>query len=454
MDRQGPAARFSRGGPALARGRALRGPDILRRMFGGLLLAGALLWLAMLLGGGRLAHAGEAAVSGAIAGVPGAATGQPASGIALSLRGTGDLGIVIERAAGRVQIVNTSRRERLATVDGLGDLSHASAVFSRDGRYAYVFGRDGGLSKVDLLAGRLAKRIVQAGNAIGGAISQDGRFVAAQNYQPGGVRIFDAETLAPVAEIPAVGEGMTSASKVVGLADAPGQRFVFSLFEAGEIWVADLSQDPAQPKVTRYRNVGRQPYDGLITPDGRYYLAGLFGEDGLAMLDLWQPEQGVKKVLAGYGRGEAPLPVYKMPHLRGWAMAGGRLYLPAIGRHEVLVVDVRDWREVGRIAVRSQPVFVMARPDGREVWVNFAHPDNGHVQVIDTLRQQVVNTLQPGRAVLHMEFAARGEAVWVSARDDHKVVVYDTATHRPLAELPADAPSGILMTWRAQRIGL
>ena len=64
---------------------------------------------------------------------------------------------------------------------------------------------------------------------------------------------------------------------------------------------------------------------------------------------------------AGYGRGQQPLPVYKMPHLRGWAVAG-RAYLPAIGRHEVLVVDTQTWQEVGRIPVAGQPVFVMARP--------------------------------------------------------------------------------------------
>ena len=49
-------------------------------------------------------------------------------------RGTGDLGVVIERAIGRIQIVNTTRRARVAEVAGLGDLSHASVVYSRDGR--------------------------------------------------------------------------------------------------------------------------------------------------------------------------------------------------------------------------------------------------------------------------------------------------------------------------------
>ena len=74
-------------------------------------------------------------------------------------------------------------------------------MFSRDGRYAYVFGRDGGLTKVDLLTQAIVKRVIQAGNSIGGAISADGRVVAAQNYEPGGVKLFES-VLAP--------EGLTS----------------------------------------------------------------------------------------------------------------------------------------------------------------------------------------------------------------------------------------------------
>lgn len=369
----------------------------------------------------------------------------------VNLRGTGDLGLVIERASGRVQVVDTTRRSVIGKIEGLGDLSHASVVYARDGRFAYVFGRDGGLSKVDLLRQRIEKRIMQAGNSIGGAVSQDGRLVAAQNYTPGGVRIFDAETLALVADIPAeYGNGQLS--KVVGLADAPGNRFVFSLFDAGEIWVADLS-NRAKPELKKFRNIGKQPYDGLVTPNGRYYLAGLFGEDGLALIDLWHPEQGSRRILEHYGRGEEKLPVYKMPHLRGWSIAGGYAYLPAIGRHELLVVETEHWREVTRVPVAGQPVFAIARPDGRQVWVNFAFPDNAAVQVVDTETQRVIRTLQPGRAALHFEFTPRGEAVWISSRDDNRVMVYDTASFSLLAELPAVNPSGIFFTNRAGKTG-
>ena len=210
----------------------------------------------------------------------------------------------------------------------------------------------------------------------------------------------------------------------------------------------------APSRVTRFEKVGRQPYDALVTPDGRHYIAGLFGEDGLAMIDLWEREPRVRRILAGYGRGEQPLPVFKMPHLRGWAVAGRHAWLPAIGRHEVLVVDTESWREVGRIAVAGQPVFVMAQPDGRQVWVNFAVPDYHRVQVIDTQRRAVVKTLEPGAAVLHMEFTPRSEAVWISSRDANRVSVIDTNDYSTLATLPIEAPSGIFFTSRAARMGL
>jgi protein NirF len=365
--------------------------------------------------------------------------------------GTGDLGVVIERGRGTVAIVNTSTRTLLAEVPGLGDLSHASVVFARDGASAFVFGRDGALTRVDLLRQRIDARVMQAGNSIGGAISADGTLVAAQNYTPGGVKVFDARTLELVADIPAL-TAAGQRSRVVGLVDLPGRRFAYALFDADAICIADLSQ-PGAPRVTRFDGIGRQPYDALVTPDGRHYIAGLFGEDGLALVDLWQREPRARRILAGYGRGEQPLPVYKMPHLRGWAVAGRHAYLPAIGRHEVLVVDTLTWQEVGRIAVAGQPVFVIAQPDGRQVWVTFALPDYHRVQVIDTPSQRVVRTLEPGKAILHLEFTPRGEAVWLSARDDNRVVVLDTQNFQTLASLPVDSPSGIFFTARAARLG-
>jgi protein NirF len=372
-------------------------------------------------------------------------------GQATELRGTGDLGVIVERASGSVQIVSTTTRSTLGRVTGLGDLSHASVVYSPDERYAYVFGRDGALTKVDLLQTLIVKQIEQAHNSVGGAISQNGRLLATSNYDPGGVRIFSADTLEKVADIRAeYGHGQVS--KVVGLVDAPGQRFVFSLFEAGEIWVADL-HDPKTPKLQKFK-AGKEPYDALISPEGRYYIAGLFGEEGLALLDLWNPAVGIQRILPEQAKDDPKLPVFKMPHLEGRALMGDYWFLPAVGRHEIWVVDRREWKVVKKIPVSGQPVFVIPNPDERQIWINFALPDNDQLEVIDTRDLHVAKRLNPGKAVLHMEFTPKGDEVWVSVRDDDRVLVYDTETFEELGRLKAEKPSGIFLTARAHRLGL
>jgi len=369
---------------------------------------------------------------------------------------TGDIGIIIERMDGSVLIINNSSLSILCRVEGLGDLSHASVVFSRDARYAFVFGRDGGLTKIDLLKGKINQRIIQSGNSIGGAISQDGRYIAVSNYEPGGVNIFLADDLTKVADIPAVYGASNMRSKTVGLVDAPGNQFLFSLYDGNEIWQIQMDRqtDTVKSDIKKYQNAGKAPYDALISSNGRYYIAGLFGEDGLSLLDLWHPEKGIRRILSHYGKGEKKLPVYKMPHLEGWAIAGNHAFLPAVGRHEVLVVDTSNWQEISRVKVHSQPVFAMASPDDRQIWVNFAFPDNNTLQVIDSETFKIIKQFQPGKGILHMEFTPRSEHVWVSVRDIDEIIVYDTQTLTEIKRLPAKKPSGIFFTSRAHRIGL
>ena len=354
---------------------------------------------------------------------------------------TGDLGLVIERAKGSVLLVDQSDRASIARIEGLGDLSHASIVYSSDERYAYVFGRDGGLTKVDIVERKIANRVVQGGNSIGGAISDDGKLVAVSNYEPGGVRIFDAETLELVADIP-------TESKTIGLVDVPGRRFVFTMWDTGETWIADMSNGP-EPEITKITDMGKNPYDALVTGNGRTYITGLFGEDGLTALDLWEDDPKPIRVMPNYGRGQEEMPVYKMPHLEGWALTGSEFVLPAVGHHEVLWVDAQTLEETGRTKTYSQPVFAMARPDGRQVWVNFAHPMNDTIQVIDTVTKEVIHQFKPGPAVLHMEFTPRGHEIWVSVRDENKVKIYDTHSYELLREIDADSPSGMFFTARA-----
>ena len=363
------------------------------------------------------------------------------------LRGTGDLGLIVEREAGSLLVVDRGERAAIGRIEGLGDLSHASLVYSPDERFAYVFGRDGGLTKVDILTQKIVKRVVQGGNSIGGAISDDGKLVAVSNYEPGGVKVFDAETLDLVADVP-------MGSKTVGIADVPGGRFAVATWDSGEVWLLDHSADPAKPVITKLSGIGANPYDALLTGDGRTYIVGLFGEKGLTAVDLWQDPPKVTRFLPDYGKDQPDLPVYKMPHLQGWTLADGVFALPAVGLHQLLWVDAANLSEIARTDLAGQPVFAVARPDKREIWVNFAPPGNDKVQIIDVMTHQVTDTITPGKGVLHMEFAPRGREVWLSVRDENRVEIRDARSHEVLAEIPARAPSGIFFTDRAHQTGL
>ncbi|WP_294931499.1 cytochrome D1 domain-containing protein [uncultured Paracoccus sp.] len=370
-----------------------------------------------------------------------------APALADELRGTGDLGLIVEREAGSLLVVDRSARAALGRIEGLGDLSHASLVYSPDERFAYVFGRDGGLSKVDILTRQIVNRVVQGGNSIGGAISDDGALIAVANYEPGGVKVFDAGTLDLVADVP-------MESKTVGIADVPGSRFIVATWDTGEAWILDHSANPADPVITKLEGIGANPYDALLTADGRRYIIGLFGEKGLTQVDLWQDPPQVTRFLPDYGKDQPDMPVYKMPHLQGWTLADGVFALPAVGLHQLLWVDADELTEIGRTDLVGQPVFALARPDRREVWVNFAPPNNDTIQVVDVLTHEVTETLTPGPGVLHMEFAPRGREVWLSVRDENRVEIRDARTREVLGEIQANAPSGIFFTDRAHRTGL
>jgi protein NirF len=171
-------------------------------------------------------------------------------------------------------------------------------------------------------------------------------------------------------------------------------------------------------------------------------------------IDLWADEPKPVRFLKDYGKTADDLPVYKMPHLQGWAFTEGQFVLPAVGAHELLWVDRATLEPTGRTPAHGQPVFIIAQPASPYVWVNFATPLNDTVQVVDSRTHKVVRSITPGPAVLHMEFAPRGAEVWISVRDSNKVMIYDTRSFRQIGEIDAQSPSGIFFTARAHRTGL
>ena len=372
--------------------------------------------------------------------------------------GVGSRVFVVERESGSLAVYDFVERKLLPKrITGLGNLNHATMIFSPDLRYGYLATRGGKVSRIDLEKLELAGELFTSENSIDNAISHDGRYIATAEYVPGGVTIVDARTLEVVKAHRATytRDDQTHASRATGIVDAPGGRFVCVLIEAAEIWVIDATK-PDFPIEHRIPTPQANPYDAMITPDGRYYVVGHMQSDRVSVLDLTRPEAGVREVsLRDPARDfERSAPV-KLPHLASWAVAGSRVFVPLVGEDRLAVLDRTTWEFEASIPLRGHPVYAVRSPSEREVWVSFSgEEDDAYVQTIDTGTLAVTDTIRVGRRIYHMDFTPRGSHVLVSANQDDRLFLVNAATHRIEDSVELRSPSGIFGVWRAFRIGL
>ena len=244
--------------------------------------------------------------------------------------------------------------------------------------------------------------------------------------------------------------GQAKPSKTVGLVDAPGRRFITTLSDGPNLDHRLRGHPRCRPR--RFRAVGKLPYDGSITSDGRHYIAGLFGEDGLVHLDLWAEPPAPRRILDGYGRGEQPLPVYKMPHLEGWALMGDRFLLPAVGRNELLAVDAARFVEIGRSRYTGSRCSPSRAPTAARRGSTSPSEERHHPDRRWPVAQRRARAEARPRRAAHGIYP-RGHEVWVSVRDADRVDVYDARSFEKVGEVAAQKPSGIFFTARAHRIG-
>ncbi len=372
--------------------------------------------------------------------------------------GIGSRVFVVERASGSLAVYDFIARKLLPTrITGLGNLKHATMIFSPDLRYGYLATRNGQVSRIDLEKLERTGVVFTSENSIDNAISQDGRSIATAEYVPGGLTLLDAESMEVLKKHPASFEisGERVASRVTGVVDAPGNRFVCVLIEAAEIWVIDASK-PDFPIQHRIKTRQENPSDAMITPDGRYYVVGHMKSDRVSILDLTQPEAGIREVsLRDPKRDYDRSTPAKLPHLASWAVAGNWIFVPLVGEDRLAVLDRATWKFDRSIPLRGHPVYAVRSPTEREVWVSFSgEEDDAFVQVIDVEKLTVTDTIRLGRRIYHMDFTPRGSHVLVSANADNKLLLVNATTHEIEDSVEVASPSGIFGAWRAFRIGL
>jgi len=148
------------------------------------------------------------------------------------------------------------------------------------------------------------------------------------------------------------------------------------------------------------------------------------------------------------------VPLWKVPHLKGWAIAGGLAVLPAVQREVALVYNTRDWQLIAEIPLVGTALYTVSGPDNRYVWIDIVGKNGDIIQVIDLKTLDVVKTFSPGKGATHPQFTTKGNAVYISLMDEDRVVVYNPNTFEKIKEFPAKRPSGIFSAERGHKFGM
>ena len=366
--------------------------------------------------------------------------------------GVGSRVFVVERSTSSLAVYDLSSRELLPRrIEKLGDLTHATMVFSVDLSSAYLATRSGKLTRIALDSLEVTSDVFTSKNSIDVAVSHSGRYVATAEYAPGGVTVLDARSLRVVRRLQAPD------SRVTGIVDAPGHRFVCVLMDKPAVWLIDASGDPEQITVeARVTLPADEAYDAMITPDGEHYLVGHRNSERVSVVSVAHPELGARQIsLRDPTRTYDQAPPVKLPHLAAWAVARGRVFVPLVGEKRLAVLENGSFRFLGSISLRGHPVYAVRAPSEREVWVSFSGAeDDAYVQIIDAENLSVLSTLEVGKRIYHFDFTPRGAEVLVSANGADQLIVIDARTRKLLDQESLRSPSGIFGPWRAFRLGL
>jgi len=215
-----------------------------------------------------------------------------------------DITFATERDASLVDFIDSTTGKVLSRHKA-GFAVHVTVTNKKNPRYAYSISRSGKLTMFDIAApGQPALASVQVGQESRGlAVSPDGKYVIAGNYNPGGAVLCDATTLEPLKAYDTSRvidpDGQIGPSRVASLADTPyGPYFAMALKDAGHTYIIDYSK-PDFPIVGDIPNIGKILHDAFLNEDegedfGRYFMIASQGSDVVGIVDFKEKNLAAK----------------------------------------------------------------------------------------------------------------------------------------------------------------
>ena len=365
---------------------------------------------------------------------------------------------VVERASEKMAVIDISTMELLHKIPMNANLRHVSMVFDAALKYGYTSTRNGRLARIDLETMKYAGYLPTSKNSIGLAISQDGKTVAVSEYKPGGITLIDVESFKVVQMIKSTVKfkGKEITSRITGLVDAGNNTFVCALMDAQEIWVIG-KKNPSDKNekysvLHRIKAAAANPFDAMITPEGRYYVTGHFDSNIASLVDLWNITKTARTIKLEEEK-VSRIPV-KMPHMEAWAMTSGKIFVPAPGVKKLYVLSGKIFKVLRSIKLIGDPVYAVVHPNQREIWVTFSGDVDGKIQIINTQSEKTKKILDVGKKIYHLVFTPKGEKALVSSNMTNEFIAINPFTYKVTKKIKIDSPSGIFGVWRAFQIGL
>jgi YVTN family beta-propeller protein/autotransporter-associated beta strand protein len=252
-----------------------------------------------------------------------------------------------------------------------------NAVFSPDGRFAYVVSSgsgSGSVSVIDVMARTIVNTIPASGNPQGLTISPNGQFLYITNTTNNTISVIATATNQVVGSPIAVG------TNPVGVAVSP---------DGTTLYVTNITSDTVSVinattrAVTTTVAVGTSPFGVSVSPDGsKAYIVNEAGGGTVSVINT-----ATQTVIATIGIGGAPLSVAITPD-------GTRAYV-ANQSGSVSVIDTATESVIATIPISNGAAGVAITPNGSLAYVTTGN----QTLIIDTVTNAVigsVNTPIPG----------------------------------------------------------
>ncbi|HFQ61655.1 MAG TPA: nitrite reductase [Epsilonproteobacteria bacterium] len=348
-----------------------------------------------------------------------------------------DITFATERDASLVDFIDSTTGKVLSRHKA-GFAVHVTVTNKANPRYAYSISRSGRLTMFDIGApGQPALASVQVGQESRGlAVSPDGKYVIAGNYNPGGAVLCDAMTLEPLKAYDTSRvinpDGEIGPSRVASLADTPyGPYFAMALKDAGHVYIIDYSK-PNFPIVGDVPNIGKILHDAFLNEDegkdfGRYFMIASQGSDVIGIVDFKEKNLAA---LVHTGPRSKPHPGQGS----SWYSKGQNKQLHATNSMNFgdTVIWDSNWKVVKHVKTAGGGLFVGTSPHTPWIWADCVLGQPKNYNEVDLINK---DTLEIDRIIK----VGKHKGQLIDAKTKKVLQEWDATQHAPVPVFEVDS---------------